>query len=114
MKMTNKFMREFNEYNKTQRRWGLKPKSLQDYIDYRAGKSRYVPKGIKSGLECTTQIRKSPDVPSGSGIGVHFSRKRENKYTGDEIMGIAVMHKSNLVPVRKQGDAEDIAKMRRN
>lgn len=35
-------------------------------------------------------------------------------YTGDLIVGIATMHKSNLVPVmRGTTQAEDIAKMRR-
>jgi len=35
-------------------------------------------------------------------------------YTGErKLLGVAVMHKSNLVPVFSQEDAEDIAKMRR-
>lgn len=40
--------------------------------------------------------------------------KRQEQYTGDEIMGIATMHKSNSVPVRKDSNsAIDIARMRR-
>ena len=40
--------------------------------------------------------------------------KRQEKYTGNEIMGIATMHKSNSVPVRKDSNAAvDIARMRR-
>ena len=34
-------------------------------------------------------------------------------YTGDRLIGIAVMHKSNLVPVFRREDAEEIANMRR-
>jgi hypothetical protein len=34
-------------------------------------------------------------------------------YTGDQIVGIATMHKSNLVPIFSQEDAVSIAKMRR-
>lgn len=34
-------------------------------------------------------------------------------YTGDKLIGIATMHKSNMVPVFKAEDAEDIARMRR-
>lgn len=34
-------------------------------------------------------------------------------YTGNAIVGIATMHKSNLVPVFSQQEAEDTAKMRR-
>jgi len=34
-------------------------------------------------------------------------------YTGTEIVGIAVMHKSNAVPIRGKKQAEEIARMRR-
>jgi hypothetical protein len=38
--------------------------------------------------------------------------KNVNVYTGDEIMGIAVTHKSNLVPVRRGTDeAKQISRM---
>ena len=42
-----------------------------------------------------------------------MSKKKENVYTGNEIIGIAQMHKSNAVPVRGKKQAEEIAKMRR-
>lgn len=35
------------------------------------------------------------------------------RYTGDKLLGVALMHKSNYVPVFKQEDAVAIAKMRR-
>jgi hypothetical protein len=43
-------------------------------------------------------------------------KKLENVYTGNEIMGITVMHKSNLVPIRRDNKeaAIDAAQMRRN
>ena len=34
-------------------------------------------------------------------------------YTGDKMLGIGTLHKSNAVPVFRQEDAEDMAKMRR-
>ena len=38
---------------------------------------------------------------------------RRTPYTGDEIAGIGLLHKSNLVPVRKDSnDAKEIARMR--
>ena len=43
--------------------------------------------------------------------------KQDDKvYTGNEIGGIAVMHKSNLVPIRKDNKDGfiDVAQMRRN
>ena len=34
-------------------------------------------------------------------------------YTGQKLVGIGVLHKSNLVPIFRTEDAADIAKMRR-
>jgi hypothetical protein len=34
-------------------------------------------------------------------------------YTGDEMIGIGQLHKSNAIPIFKKSDAEDLAKMRR-
>lgn len=43
------------------------------------------------------------------------TKREANKYTGDELMGIATMHKSNAVPVRKDNKqhATEISGMRR-
>lgn len=43
-------------------------------------------------------------------------KKVENVYSGSEIMGISVMHKSNLVPIRRDNKeaAVDAAQMRRS
>ena len=40
--------------------------------------------------------------------------RRVQQYTGDQIVGIGTMHKSNAVPVFSNEEAEDLAKMRRN
>jgi hypothetical protein len=53
------------------------------------------------------------ETPDLSGIGPTGMKKEEQKYTGKEIIGIAVMHKSNAVPIRSKEVASDIAKMRR-
>lgn len=61
-------------------------------------------------------VRETPNYPSlSNNVPVGFAAKPERKvYTGDLIVGIATMHKSNLVPVmRGTSQAEDIAKMRR-
>ena len=42
------------------------------------------------------------------------AKKEEKVYTGDEIIGIAQMHKSNAVPVRGKKQATAVANMRRN
>jgi hypothetical protein len=42
-----------------------------------------------------------------------MAKRKEKVYTGTEIVGIATMHKSNMVPVRGKKQAIEIAKMRR-
>jgi hypothetical protein len=113
--MTDKLTQEFNEYNKLMKRLGSKTKTMDQYIQYRSGKLRRgrgkpLP---KSPMEATTYRREAPKYPSGDGIGVTIPKKEEKKYTGDKLLGIATMHKSNMVPVFKQEDAEEIARMRR-
>ena len=115
MATSDKFMQEFNEYNKLMKRLGSKTKTLEQYKLYRSGKLR---RGRgkpppKSPMEATTYRREAPKYPSGDGIGVNIPKKEEKKYTGNKLMGIATMHKSNMVPVFKQEDAEEIARMRR-
>lgn len=44
------------------------------------------------------------------GVG---SSKPNPQYTGGDVVGIAVMHKSGLQPVFSQREAEESAKMRR-
>lgn len=107
------FMKDFHAYNKMMKRVGAKQKSLDEYIQYRQGKSKYTPKKIKDPMKAESFRRQAPNYPSGEGIGVAYTKRAENVYTGGNLMGIATMHKSNMVPVFKQEDAEEIAKMRR-
>lgn len=51
-----------------------------------------------------------PSLDSGYGIAVKSPTK---VYTGDNMLGISTLHKSNAVPVFRQEDAEAISKMRR-
>ena len=60
--------------------------------------------------KCHSDIATSDEVPANG------SKKEASKYTGDELLGIATMHKSNPVPIRKDSKdaAKDVARMRRN
>jgi hypothetical protein len=54
-----------------------------------------------------------PRIPSlNTGLGT-AALAAPKVYTGDKIVGIAAMHKSNLVPVFNEEAARDISKMRR-
>jgi len=53
-------------------------------------------------------------VPTSDRIMKVEGRRKVNQYTGDEIAGIGTLHKSNMVPIRKDSnDAKEIARMRR-
>ena len=52
---------------------------------------------------------KSVGVPTGAA-----TKKEPVKYTGDKMIGIGTMHKSNSVPVFSSDEARDIATMRRS
>jgi hypothetical protein len=69
--------------------------SINDIPDYK----------IKSNIPKT-----SDNIPGKS------PKKAENFYTGNEIMGIVVTHKSNLVPIRRDNKqaAIDASQMRRS
>lgn len=45
----------------------------------------------------------------------HFDtfKKHVNQYTGDKMLGIGTLHKSNAVPIFNEQDAKDQANMRR-
>lgn len=51
-----------------------------------------------------------PSLKSMSGSTAPVEKK---VYTGDKIVGIAAMHKSNLVPIFNDDAAKDVASMRR-
>jgi hypothetical protein len=51
--------------------------------------------------------------PTSNTIPASGPQRKSNSYTGTEIMGIVTAHKSNLMPVSNQKQAEEAAKMRR-
>jgi hypothetical protein len=54
--------------------------------------------------------RHIPSVDTGQGLA---ARPADKVYTGDAMLGVSVLHKSNGIPVFRQEDAIDISKMRR-
>ena len=52
-------------------------------------------------------------LPTSDKIPGNGNKKDTIKYTGTNILGIATMHKSNMVPITNKQAAKDIAKMRR-
>lgn len=60
-------------------------------------------------------VRKTQQYPSHvtSLPGVTTKPLEEKRYTGDKIIGIGTLHKSNAVPIFSQEEAKDQATMRR-
>jgi hypothetical protein len=58
-------------------------------------------------------VRETPHYPSLS-TGYHdCTKKQQHQYTGDKMIGIGTLHKSNAVPVFSSDDAKEISRMRR-
>jgi hypothetical protein len=51
-----------------------------------------------------------PSVDTGVGLA---AKPADKVYTGNAMLGVSVLHKSNGIPVFRQEDAVDISKMRR-
>ena len=71
----------------------------------------------KSDISNTSNInhRSTNHIPSkpDSVVGA-VTIKQTPQYTGDKIIGIGTMHKSNAVPIFSDKEAKDISTMRRN
>ena len=113
----NKAMRQANNHS-------LQYETLDDYISYVRGEYKAPIKSRGTYTPDTNWRRDEPKIPSAMEEAIKngtFNRgcsggtkKETPKYTGDLIVGIATMHKSNAVPVmRGTKQAEEIARMRR-
>jgi hypothetical protein len=91
-------------WKELQKRWGIEE---EDRKRDRALKAKpYVPPQPYR-RDTGPRAESKPDTV---GIAV---RAPDKVYTGDAMIGIGQLHKSNAIPVFKQEDAADIAKMRR-
>jgi hypothetical protein len=111
---------EWRQYNKRMRQMNCHSaqfETLNDYVNYVTGKTKpkkkefapYEPKTSQPRRETKNYPSLSTESIPGSG-----TKKESPVYSGDYIVGIATMHKSNLVPVGRGDDPEHYATMRRN
>lgn len=74
----------------------------------------FTPRDTTDPFAPKTYQRETPHHPSRRTAGaVEVTYNKSMQYTGTACLGVAVMHKSNLVPVFSQDQAIDTAKMRR-
>jgi len=119
---------DHKEYNKQMKRLGCHSNMMtfDEYVDYVHGRYKPKSKPTATNFEWNasgTYRRETEYVPSrGSDTFTPCTKKEAMQYTGErKLVGIAMMHKSNLVPVFADDDdktgqkqATEIAQMRRN
>ena len=107
------------EYNKQRKRNGEPKVTFDEYLDIRCGrvtKRKLHPseQGEYNGPSYAPppgrETKVYPSLNSDKGVAV---KQEVQQYTGDNMLGIGQLHKSNSVPVFRKEDAEDQAKMRR-
>lgn len=75
----------------------------------------FTPRIIRGPVVTTVYHRETPRIDSLNPTDMGQAPKRDNpRYTGTAVLGIATMHKSNLVPIFNPEAAVDAATMRRN
>ena len=96
------------EHDAWLRSQGLHPTQLKAKLPHDAKGRR---QGVCSMPDYSERVN---TLPTSDTITAVEGKRKENRYTGDELAGIGVMHKSNMVPIRKDSKAaEEIARMRR-
>ena len=98
------------EHEKWLRKRGVHPDQLKAVLPYNA-------KGKRLGVHAMPDYKSHQGertIQTSDRVVGNTTKKESNTYTGDFIVGIATMHKSNFVPVTRDQDGADYATMRRN
>ena len=94
-----------SEWQELQKKWGIE---AEERKRTRALKSKpFVPK-VNPRLAELRSTASLPDAHKGA-----VTIKQTPQYTGDKIVGISTLHKSNAIPVFSRQEAIDVSKMRR-
>lgn len=110
-------------YTSLPKRKPKKPNAAQRQLqaDWEAIQKKYAPK--KALMRANTTFSYSLPPPPGRSTSHHIpsrntgdgigSSKPTIQYTGDKMLGIGTLHKSNAVPVFSDHEAKEMARMRR-
>ncbi len=109
---------------KGKKKWASAEQKRQAEIldqEWQAIKEKYAPnskiKFERKSFVAPKPLRRDADqprVPSlDTGVRGPVNVRKPMQYTGDNIVGIGTMHKSNAVPIFSDQDAKDISSMRR-
>ena len=113
---------EWRQYNKDMRRKNMSSlqwEEFDDYLAYRQGNppKRKEEKEFKTYAPSQPYVRNTKtyrSLETSDAIPGYAPKRESQQYTGDLIVGIGTMHKSNAVPImRGTEQAKEIANMRR-
>jgi len=107
---------DFAIYNRELKRQGQPRLTWEQYVDMRLGKVKISKPVFKPLTVSNTHPRYQDrvELPSLDVVAGNTNRRESMKYDGErKLLGIAVMHKSNLVPIFDEEQAKDISRMRR-
>ena len=110
-KKTAKQIKAEADHEKYLRKMGVHPEQLE-------AKAKRNAQGKKLGIHSIPDYKtdSSNTVKTSDKVAGHGPAREGNTYSGErQLLGIATMHKSNMVPIfaDKKEDAKDIASMRR-
>lgn len=103
--------------NKYRRSQGMSKLSFQEYCDNRLGKiklptTKFKPLVTTTSLFLEEHRKKYPSLTTS--VAGSTVRKDSPVYSGErKLIGVATMHKSNMVPVFSTEEATEISRMRR-
>jgi hypothetical protein len=105
----------WRERNQRLKEMRLPKESFDQYLEwvYGRGKKTKTQHNYEVTSTTLTDKTKQPVSRPNTWTTGACALKTSPKYTGTEILGIATMHKSNMVPVFSNQEAKDISTMRR-
>lgn len=110
--MTMHLVRGMSTTNTKKRKMKKHPGWKNTLSEHEAFLKRMGVKGKSDYRPDLPDLSTGPRVTSDK-IPSNGSKKKMNKYSGEEIMGIVTTHKSNLMPVSNKKDAVAASQMRR-
>lgn len=107
---------EWRDHNKWLKQRHLRKVSFQEFIDNKTAKKLRIADSFDQPPEPArpSYRRSTPEYPSrDTGVGVAAAAEPK-VYSGErKLLGIATLHKSNMVPIFDPEHAKDVARMRR-
>ena len=120
MKLTKAKLKQLEqdhlEYNRFLKQSHMPKITLDEYINQVFGRVKSVKKKPATYVASVSASYRANTYPSVIRTGLAICSKQQSRtYSGEQkLLGIATLHKSNMVPVFAKQDAVDIANMRRN